>query len=45
MKNLSRLFFVLLLVLSFNANAQDSNNPWKFTLGANAIDLYPVGED
>ncbi|TXE18335.1 OmpA family protein [Psychroserpens burtonensis] len=45
MKNLSRLFFVLLLVLSFNANAQDSNNPWKFTLGANAVDLYPVGED
>jgi OOP family OmpA-OmpF porin len=45
MKNLSRLFFVLLLVLSFNANAQDSNNPWKFTLGANALDLYPVGED
>ncbi|MGK0322096.1 MAG: hypothetical protein ACJAR4_000116, partial [Psychroserpens sp.] len=45
MKNLSRLFFALLLVLSFNANAQDSNNPWKIVLGANAVDLYPVGED
>mgnify|MGYP003114339792 CR=1 FL=1 len=45
MKNLSRLFFVLLLVVSFNAGAQDSNNPWKFTIGANAVDLYPVGEN
>nr|WP_321221426.1 OmpA family protein [uncultured Psychroserpens sp.] len=45
MKNLSRLFFALLLVLSFNANAQDSNNPWKIVLGANAVDLYPVGEE
>ncbi|MFD2915247.1 OmpA family protein [Psychroserpens luteus] len=45
MKNLSRLFFALLLVLSFNANAQDSDNPWKIVLGANAVDLYPVGED
>jgi len=45
MKNLSRLFFALLLVVSFNANAQDSDNPWKIVLGANAVDLYPVGED
>ncbi|MCB0382025.1 MAG: OmpA family protein, partial [Psychroserpens sp.] len=45
MKNLSRLFFVLLLALSFNANAQDENNPWKISIGVNAVDLYPVGED
>ena len=45
MKNLSRLFFVLLIALSFNANAQDENNPWKISLGVNAVDLYPVGED
>ncbi len=45
MKNLSRLCFALLLVLSFNANAQDDNNPWKITIGANAVDLYPVGEN
>jgi len=45
MKNLSRLFFALVLVLSFNANAQDDNNPWKITIGVNAVDLYPVGED
>ncbi|MFK7782944.1 OmpA family protein [Psychroserpens sp.] len=45
MKNLSRLFFVLLLALSFNANAQDENNPWRISIGVNAVDLYPVGED
>jgi outer membrane protein OmpA-like peptidoglycan-associated protein len=45
MKNLSRLFFALVLVVSFNANAQDENNPWKISLGVNAVDLYPVGED
>jgi|UniRef100_UPI004049E28F outer membrane protein OmpA-like peptidoglycan-associated protein len=45
MKNLSRLFFATLLLLSFsNANAQDENNPWAITIGVNAVDLYPVGE-
>ena len=38
--------FVLLLVLGFNnANAQDDNNPWQISVGVNAVDLYPVGED
>jgi outer membrane protein OmpA-like peptidoglycan-associated protein len=38
--------FALLLVVGFsNANAQDNNNPWQFSFGANAVDLYPVGED
>lgn len=46
MKNLSRLLFALLLVVGFsNANAQDNNNPWQFSFGVNAVDLYPVGED
>ena len=46
MKNLSRLFFAMLLVLSFsNANAQDENNPWAIGIGANAVDFYPVGEN
>nr|WP_321233773.1 OmpA family protein [uncultured Psychroserpens sp.] len=45
MKNLSRLCFALLLVVSFNVNAQDENNPWKIEIGANAVDFYPVGED
>ncbi|RKE98731.1 OmpA family protein [Ichthyenterobacterium magnum] len=45
MKNLSRLFFAMLLLVSFNANAQDENNPWGISIGVNAVDLYPVGED
>ena len=46
MKNLSRLMFVLLLVIGFNnVNAQDENNPWQIFVGWNAVDLYPVGED
>jgi outer membrane protein OmpA-like peptidoglycan-associated protein len=38
--------FALLLVIGFsNANAQDNNNPWQFSFGVNAVDLYPVGEN
>ena len=45
MKNLSRLLFAMLLVLGYsNANAQDKNNPWQITVGANAVDFYPTGE-
>ena len=46
MKNLSRLLFAMLLVLGYsNANAQDENNPWQITIGANAVDFFPTGED
>ena len=46
MKNLSRLLFVAVLMFGLSgANAQDKNNPWGFTLGVNAVDPYPVGED
>ena len=46
MKNLSRLFFVAVLLISFStANAQDKNNPWAINIGVNAVDVYPVGED
>ncbi|MBA6151820.1 OmpA family protein [Gelidibacter maritimus] len=46
MKNLSRLFFAMLLLFSFsNANAQDENNPWAIGVGVNAVDFYPTGED
>ena len=45
MKNLSRLLFAMLLVLGYsNANAQDENNPWQITIGANAVDAYPNGD-
>lgn len=46
MKNLSRLLFVAVLLVSFSTTyGQDKNNPWAITLGVNAVDPYPVGED
>ncbi len=43
MKNLSRLLFVTLLLLGYsNTNAQDKNNPWQISIGANAVDNYPT---
>ena len=46
MKNLSRLLFVTVLLVCFStSNAQDKNNPWAISLGTNAVDAYPVGED
>jgi outer membrane protein OmpA-like peptidoglycan-associated protein len=46
MKNLSRLFFVAVLLISFSTTyGQDKNNPWAVTIGINAVDAYPVGED
>ena len=46
MKNLSRLLFALLLVFGFsNTYAQDENNPWAISVGVNAVDFYPTGED
>lgn len=46
MKNLSRLLFAVVLLMSFSTTfAQDKNNPWAVTIGANAVDLYPVGEN
>ncbi|WP_299365874.1 OmpA family protein [Winogradskyella sp.] len=46
MKNLSRLLFVAVLLMSFSTtHGQDKNNPWAITLGINAVDPYPVGEN
>ena len=46
MKNLNRLILTTLLVFSIgNVNAQDENNPWQLTIGVNAVDVFPVGED
>ncbi|TYA60152.1 OmpA family protein [Formosa maritima] len=46
MKNLSRLLFAMLLMLSYSSiNAQDENNPWAINVGVNAVDFYPTGED
>ena len=36
----------MLLVFGYsNMNAQDENNPWNITVGTNAVDFYPTGED
>ncbi|MBP93224.1 MAG: cell envelope biogenesis protein OmpA [Flavobacteriaceae bacterium] len=46
MKNLSRLLFAMLLMLGMsNTYAQDENNPWAISLGVNAVDFYPTGEN
>ena len=45
MKNLSRLFVVLFLLGGvFSTYAQDENNPWQISFGANAIDVYPTNQ-
>ena len=45
-KNTS-LLLVLFAFLSgaLSANAQDENNPWYISVGVNAVDTYPVGDD
>ena len=45
MKHLCKILvaFVLLVGVS-NINAQDKNNPWQISIGANAIDVYPTNE-
>jgi len=35
----------MLVMFVANVNAQDDNNPWQITVGVNAVDVYPVGED
>ncbi|MDX1327687.1 MAG: OmpA family protein [Arenibacter sp.] len=43
MKHLSRILVVALLLVGFNnIQAQDDNNPWQITFGANAIDVFPT---
>ncbi len=45
MKQLSRLLVVGLLVIGFNnVQAQDEDNPWQVSFGANAIDVFPTND-
>ncbi len=45
MKHLSKLLMAVLLFVGFNSiQAQDENNPWQVSFGANAIDTYPTGD-
>ncbi len=46
MKHLSRFLVASLLVLGLGtANAQNQDNPWAISIGANAVDVYPTGGD
>ncbi len=38
MKHLNKLFVALVMLAGFSSQAQDSNNPWAITFGANAVD-------
>jgi len=38
MKHLNKIFAAALLAFGLNANAQDSDNPWAISFGANAVD-------
>jgi OmpA-OmpF porin, OOP family len=38
MKHLNKLFVVMVLLAGFSSQAQDSNNPWAISFGANAVD-------
>lgn len=44
MKKINKLL-VLFAFLSWISNAQTEENPWQITLGVNAVDVYPVGEN
>ncbi|TXI68820.1 MAG: OmpA family protein, partial [Flavobacterium sp.] len=47
MKHLNKLFAVALLFAGLTSQAQDSNNPWAVSFGANAVDtkISAVGND
>ena len=38
MKNLNKILVAVMMILSLSSNAQDSNNPWAFSFGVNALD-------
>ena len=38
MKHLNKILAATLLAVGLNANAQDSDNPWAISFGANAVD-------
>lgn len=46
MKHLSKLMVVALLFIGMNSiQAQDENNPWQISFGANAVDMWPTNDD
>lgn len=46
MKHLNTLLLAFLFFICFTGvQAQDENNPWAISIGTNAVDYYPTGED
>lgn len=46
MKNYFKIFIASAVLLSASlVQAQDETNPWSISVGINAIDLFPVGEE
>jgi outer membrane protein OmpA-like peptidoglycan-associated protein len=45
MKNIKLLILSALLLAGTAVNAQNASDRWAFSIGVNAIDLYPVGEE
>jgi outer membrane protein OmpA-like peptidoglycan-associated protein len=45
MKHLNKILVAVLLVVGLNAQAQDSNNPWAISFGANAVDTRAGATD
>ena len=45
MKNLSKLMVVAILLVGFNMQAQDKNNPWQIGFGVNAVDAFPTNDE
>lgn len=38
MKHLNKIFVAMIMLFALSSQAQDSNNPWAITFGANAVD-------
>ncbi len=45
MKHLSKIVVAVVLLFGFSSMyAQDEDNPWRITLGVNAVDFYPTNQ-
>ena len=45
MKHLNKILVAVLLAMGLNAHAQDTNNPWAISFGANAVDTRAGASD
>jgi OOP family OmpA-OmpF porin len=45
MKHLNKILVAVLMAMGLNAQAQDSNNPWAISFGANAVDTRAGASD